>query len=122
MPNVTVTLSVATGADTKTGKIVASGNGGIIDDIALSASQTNLHVILGFKITDLVASALVFVADQACVIKTNSSSAPDDTIHVPAGGFVNVGSLAADITSIYVTNSSASAATLSIRGCCNVTP
>ncbi len=123
MVSAVMDFSVTVGGDVQKGRVTATGDGGIFDDIALTANQSNKEITLDFKETDLVAGALAFFADQAVTIKTNSSSDPDDTFHVAAGGFVNVPALTADITSIFATNGNATtAATLTIRGARDVTP
>lgn len=122
MPTVVIDLSVGLGADTKTGRITATGDGGILNDITLTASQANKAVDLTFKQTDLAAGALVFFSDKAVVVKTNSSSVPDDTFNVPANGYYHVRALTEDIDSLFITNSAAAEALVSIRGAKDVTP
>jgi len=89
-------------------------------DIALTAGQTNL--LVAFNAVRSNTLLMYILSNVNAVIKTNSSSAPGDTITLTAGVpwlFYQGGPacpLAADITSLYVTNSnSTTAGTVNIR-------
>lgn len=104
--------------------ITLQGDGQVNADVVVAGGATNLHVVESFKITDLTAGGLLLISTgEAMTVKTNSSSVPDDTFSVPAGGFVLVPSLSADITALYVTNGSPDTeTTLQLRGVKDVTP
>ena len=75
--------------------------------------------------------SLCFSCDRAVTLKTNSTSAPDDTITLVAGQAI-VWSLAsdllarcpisADVTKIYITNASGASCTFKIRALADTTP
>lgn len=119
-----IDISVSVGGIIKTGRITKSGEAAIMTDVPLTSEQADLEVNLTFLQADLTAGALVFVNEStgSITVKTNSSSEPDDTFVVPAGGYVLVTALEADITKIYVTNGLAAANTLYIRGVKDATP
>ncbi len=104
--------------------LTVSGEAQVNADITVAGGATNLHVVESFKITDLTAGGLLLISGgQALTVKTNDSGTPDDTFEVPAGGFVQVTALAADITDLYVTNGSADTeTTLKLRGVKDITP
>lgn len=104
--------------------VTRSGESQVYSDIAVDDGATNQHVVQSFKITDLAAGGLLLISTgQAMTVKTNDSESPDDTFEIPAGGFVQVAALTADITDLYVTNGSAdTATTLQLRGVMDITP
>lgn len=87
---------------------------------AIPDSSTNLQVAytLGFS----ACKFFKIVADQVLTVKTNSSSVPDATLvlvanepYIWADGMLGAFLIADDITTLYVTNASGSAATLVIQ-------
>lgn len=105
-------------------RVTYTGEAQVNADITVAGGATNLHVVESFKITDLTAGGLLLISGgQALTVKTNDSGSPDDTFEVPAGGFVEVTALTADITDLYVTNGSEDTqTTLSLRGVKDITP
>lgn len=94
-------------------------------DVTLSASTSDKEI--DFILDQDNAQALCLYCSAACTIKTNSSSAPDDTISLTAGVAVLCKSnaevlalLSADITKIYVTCSAGG--DLKIRSLSDITP
>jgi hypothetical protein len=123
MPTCQIVFEIRGGTRVTTGSVTKTGEAVIAKDIPLTAGQSNKRVTLDFLTADLTAGALIFSCDRDCTIESNSSSAPDNTWVVPAGGSVQVTSLAANITDLYVTNDDgANAATLKIDGVQDSTP
>ncbi len=123
--NMTMDLSVNIGGQTTQSQITKTGDAAVIADISVVHSSTDLEADVIFKIADLSAGGLVLINTAAVIltVKTNSSGSPDDTFTVPASGFVDVQSLAADIASLFITNPSGSVdAVLKLRGVRDVTP
>lgn len=102
-------------------------------DVAVAGDAANL--LVNFAAVRAQTKTLVLLADQNMTVKTNSSSAPDDTITLAAGvpfilfdGFAPANTPAdyfsADITKLYVTNDSSpdTAGTLQIRSLQDPTP
>lgn len=118
-----IDISVGSGIDNKAARISASGEAVIAVDVPLTLEQADEEVTLAFLTTDLTAGALVFINEGAAAvtIESNSTSVPDDTWTVAAGGFVHVQSLAAHITKLYLTNAGA-AGNVFIRGVKDATP
>lgn len=85
----------------------------------IANGATDTEIVLGIDISE--AKLVVFKADQALTVKTNSSGAPDDTLALVANiprawqeNDYNALFLSADVSSIFVTNSSGSDATLQV--------
>lgn len=121
-----IDTSVNLGGVISTGSVTVNGDGVNNADVALAASASAIHVLEAFKAADLTLGGLVFISTVVgcdVTVKTNSSSAPDNTFVVPGGGAVRVTALAADIASLYAYNASTDTATvLQIRGVKDVTP
>jgi len=121
-----IDTSVNLGGVIVSGSETVQGDGVNNADVNLVGGATNVHILEAFKETDLTDGGLVLISSQVgcdVTVKTNSTSAPDDTIVVPGGGAVRVTSLAADIASLYATNGNPDTATvLQIRGVKDVTP
>ena len=90
-------------------------------DFTLSANTTNQQISLAFTKT-LLQSIFIYSATQNITLKTNSSSAPQETLTITAGipavwsvndGFVNP--FAGNVTTAYVTNATATDTAVSIR-------
>lgn len=60
-----------------------SVEGGEIFDGSVAASQTNLEIATP-NVDLTTASVMAIVADKDCTVKTNSTSAPDDTLALKA--------------------------------------
>lgn len=119
----TIDMSINMGGQTTSGQVTKTGEAEIDTDVDLLADAADKEVTLAFLTTDLTLGGLVFLCDQAITIDTNSTSVPDDTFNVPAGGQCEVTALAAHITKIYVTKDDDDAtATLKIRGVKDATP
>ena len=104
-----------------------SGSGGLIVEESIPDSTTNQLVSLAFVLAELL--AYYMVSDKALTIKTNSSSTPQETISLAAGvPFVYVpgaglaSPFAGNVTALYATNASGSAAALQIRVLVDATP
>ena len=90
-------------------------------------SSTDLEVAWAVDISEL--KALLIVADGALTVKTNSSSTPDDTFTLVVNTPIvwedansSGNPLSADVTSIFVTNSSGGAVTLTTKALTDPTP
>ncbi len=88
--------------------------GGEVFDGTIAASQTNVEV--STPDVDLTTcSVMAIVADKDCTVKTNSTSAPDDTLALKAnipltwitGDLADNKFLTADVTKWYVTTGAA---------------
>lgn len=91
-------------------------------DESIADSSTDLLVAFTLDVSAL--KSFFMVSDQAITVETNNGTTPDDTFtlaaNVPIVWDVNSGAAnpfasAVDVTALYVTNSSGSAATLQIR-------
>ena len=97
-----------------------SGNTQVNFEQSIAALTTNQNFILALDVSQI--KFIVLKSDQALTIKTNSSGSPTDTINLLAGvpyvwvynANYNSLLLTGDVTSIYVTNGTASAALLQI--------
>src|SRR5687768_2529223 len=120
-------LNFNAGSATNTATVEKSADGENNRDLAIAASTTQQVVY------DLDVSALkIFyvLADKACTLKTNSSSAPDTTISLAAGvpfvwyegcGHANpFGST--DITALYAVNGAGAVANVTLRTLFDSTP
>lgn len=90
--------------------------------------STNLQVALALDASAL--ELLVISADGAITVKTNNSSTPDDTFALTADNGVVWANgmplasnpLSEDVTTIYVTNASGAAVTLTVLALLDATP
>lgn len=80
-------------------------------NLTVPADSTDLLVALQLDVSQI--RAIYFVSDKTLTLKTNSDSAPDETINLVAGvpymwafGDYLVNLLATDITAIYLTRGS----------------
>lgn len=96
-------------------------------DGSIPDSTTNQEVDVAIKHSTL--AGFVATSDHAITIKTNSTSAPDDTLSVAAntpiifytgGPWANP--LTADVTKMYITNNSGGTAVVKIRALYDSTP
>lgn len=60
-----------------------TGNTEIVQDVSYAASQTNILQAIAFTVASL--QSVMLVSDRGLVIKTNSTSAPGNTITLQAG-------------------------------------
>jgi hypothetical protein len=104
-----------------------SGSGGLVVEESIPDSTTDQLVSLAFILAELL--AFYMVSDKALTIETNSSSAPQETISLAAGvPFVYVpgaglaSPFGGNVTALYATNASGSAAALQIRVLVDATP
>ena len=105
-----------------------TGDGQVAYDGSIAASGTNIEIDIAFAFANV--KSFVIYSSQAMTVKTNSSTVPDDTLAIAAGGQlvwntndVAVCPFTADVTKLFVTNaSSTTAATLRIRVLLDVTP
>lgn len=125
----TVTKSV-----TVPGRVIApssaltySGTSAVAISETIADSSTNLLVNIAFTYADI--KSVVILSDQVLTIKTNSTSAPDDTLVLAAGipvewqdDSIHANPFSADVTKIYVTNASGSSATLDFAVLNDATP
>ena len=86
---------------------------------------TNLLVSLGFTLARL--KGFLLTSTKAITVKTNSSSAPDETFSVPADGCVAFVDgmytlFAGDVTAFYITNASGETAVVEIKILEDLTP
>ena len=123
---------------TLTRKWVSDGAEIIKDEIVSAGSELNVDESIADGETDLLVNwtcdysalkALYIVSDQDLTIETNDGTTPDDTITLSANVpllWTSTGYLAnpfsADVTALYVTNASGSAAALKIRSLQDPTP
>lgn len=101
-----------------------TGDGENNRDLTVAANTTNHQDAFAFTLSQL---ELIFIlSDTAVTIKTNSTSAPQETITLAANtplfwwtgsGLTNP--FAGNVTTIYVTNSTGSSASVKIRSLVN---
>ncbi len=123
-----MTTSFSRGGTSYVDTIDVSASGEAAISEAVPANTTNLHLTLALDQSAL--KSFYAVSDEAVTIKTNSSSAPDDTLTLVAGVPMwwpgsPAGScpITADVSAgIYVTNATANAATLTIFALQDATP
>lgn len=121
----TIQLTMASGGDSDV--TTYSGSGLVALDEAIPDDSSDLLVAFELDYSEI---QLGFIrSDQDVIVKTNSSGAPDDTFaltaNTPMLWFTGspVGTQpTADITSLYVTNSSGATANLEIQVITDVTP
>jgi hypothetical protein len=118
-------FSFTTPGDVISANIVANASSQHTFDAAIAASQTNFEIDVDIPVSPEL-KAFVLIADQNMTVKTNSTSAPDNTIslsaNVPFFWITGQGSipLAAAVTKFYVTNTTAG--TLKCRALFNTVP
>lgn len=90
-------------------------------------ASDDLELLVGFSVVGL--KLLVLSADQDLLLKTNSDSAPDDTVTLTAGSpviwYQGCGwelPFESAVTALYVTNASGAEATLRMRALFDPTP
>lgn len=90
-----------------------------VDD-SVAGTTTNKHYVLGVDVSEVQSFAMY--SDKAVTVKTNSPSAPDQTIELAAGKMLTWNAnrtdsnpLTTDITDLYVTNAGGTAAQISFR-------
>lgn len=95
--------------------------------VSVPDSSTDYEITLGIDISEI--KSIVISSDQVITVETNSGSAADDTFAITANNPLiwNVDSPAAtpftaDITALFVTNASGSAATFNVRCIVDATP
>lgn len=123
---------------TFTRKWVSDGAEITKDEIVSAGSEQNIDESIPDSSTDLLVNwtcdysalkGLFIVSDQDIVLETNDGSSPDNTISLTANvpllwtaeGYLT-NPFTADVTALYVTNASGSAANLKIRSLYDPTP
>ena len=114
-------------------EITKSGSGTKDIDESIADSETDL--LVEFTLDISACQAFIMVSDQDLTVKTNSDSAPQETLTLvadepvvfirnaaddPMQGFAEP--VLGDITALYVTNASGSAARLRIKALEDITP
>jgi hypothetical protein len=104
-----------------------TGDGEANFDGTIATGVPNVEVDLAIDVSAL--KSFVMFSTQAITVKTNSTSAPDDTINLTAGhqlvwttDHIEANPLGVDVTKFYLTNSSGSAATVKFRFLVDATP
>jgi hypothetical protein len=109
---------------------ITDADGMIVLDVDLTANQTNKEVDAAFALAGLRHFS-VESQSLAVTVKTNSTSAPDDTFSVPIGGCVQwtegmpdeVNPLQnEDVTKLYLTNATNAVGTVRLRILPDLTP
>lgn len=116
----TITRQVNNGGETIAKTNTYSGDGRESRTIAVPDSTTDQLVNLTMDVSQI--KSLYIVSNYAVTVETNSSSAPTNTIALVADtpliwhtGSYYTNLLTADVTAIYLTNASGSAATVNIE-------
>lgn len=123
--NHTLNFNYTSPSGAVTAAIIASGSQNLEIDAPIAEGAANFEIDFDVPVAP-EAKGFLFIADQAMTVKTNSTSAPDNTItltaNVPYFWVTGMGAnpLAAAITKVYVT--SANAGTLKIRAVFNTVP
>jgi hypothetical protein len=105
-----------------------TSNTDIAQDITVAATTTNYEADI--DVTEANIQSMAIYSDKAVTVKTNSTSAPDDTITLTAGQMKiwKVGDLdaaklfTADVTKLYITNAGSAIATVKVRILLDQTP
>lgn len=129
MPKLTITRSAQLGSNAEieqSYEVDVSGSVHVEESVA--DGSTDLKITI--PTIDISAMKSLFIrSTQDVTIKTNSSSTPDDTLNVKSGSpvdwddkSVHAKPLSADVSSIFVSNSSGSSATLTIYAAQDTTP
>lgn len=97
-------------------------------DEDVASSQTDYQINVALDVSEI--QCLYIVADQDCVLETNSGAAPDDTINLeanvpvvyrrPTSGTIPACPLGTDVTAIFITNTAA--LNIKIRALVDPTP
>lgn len=119
MPTHTITSSYTVPSGSVVGNTVVTDNEELNIDVVLAAASTNIEVDIVLTRSQL--KTLCLFCTGACTVKTNSSSAPSDTISLIAGlpniSANNAGVMlvlpTADTTKLFLT--SAAGGTFSLR-------
>lgn len=98
MPNVTRSMTVS-GLGISLGGVseTVAAEGGEIFDASFAANATNIEIATP-NVDLTTASVMAVIADKDCTLKTNSTSAPDDTLVLKANKLLSwfVGDLDGD--------------------------
>jgi hypothetical protein len=96
-------------------------------DGTIASGVTNAEVDVTVDVSAI--KSFVMFSTQAVTVKTNSTSAPDNTIALTAGhqlvwttDHIEANPLTADVTKFYITNASGSAAAVKFRFLVDATP
>ena len=117
-----LTLAINVGSTTLSNTVAKTAGQEINIDESIPNSSNDLAV--AFAIVRDKLKSLYMVSDKAITVETNNGTTPDDIFSLVAnepvvwhenGGMAVSSFLAADITSLFVTNSSGAAAQLQIR-------
>jgi len=117
----TLTSSINNGAGSVSRSVSFTGDARDSRVIAVPTPSTDLLVNIAIDVDQI--KSLYIVADQNLTLETNNSAAPDNTIALKANkpfiywttSYYYVSVLTVDVTKIYVTNASGTAATLYIE-------
>ena len=98
-----------------------------VRELAIPAATTNQQVIIAFTMAAL--KSVLIYADGACTLKTNSTSAPDDTFSLDADSGVVwnnqmtiTNPFTANVTTIYITTPSGATVNVKIYALVDSTP
>jgi hypothetical protein len=104
-----------------------TGDGEANYEGSIATGVTNGEIDIALDVSAI--KSLVMYSTQALTVKTNSTSAPADTITLAAGkqlvwttDHLDANPLGTDVTKFYVTNASGSTATVKFRFLVDVTP
>jgi hypothetical protein len=128
-----ITYTVTKGLRTNNGSFGTNTNsysveGEHVIEVPIPAASTNLLIAFTLDVSTVI--ALGISASKALTIKTNSSSAPDDTITLADSESIIYGNdepdavanpFTTDVTALYVTNAGAAASVLKIAAGLDVT-
>lgn len=115
-----LTLNWSRNGETISQQVTVTSDGEDNRDIVLAGNATNVLVAMVIDVSQL--QEIYILSDYDCVLKTNSSGSPDQTLNIAGGkpfmwvtgsGITNP--LTTDVTSVYLTNSSANSNTVRIR-------
>lgn len=115
----TINLSLTGAAASLSGSLSATCDNEQHTEVALDASAADVQTLVAFTMAAL--KSFYYICDQNSVIKTNSSSAADNTFTIPANkpfvwnnAMLLDNPFTADVTKFYITNSAATAGTARI--------
>jgi len=126
--SLTITESVMNGGRqvSRENTFTGTGSASVVGE---SIADSTTDGLVAFALDVSQVKAIYIKSDQDITIETNSSSAPDNTLalksNIPYVWYTNKYDalvFTADITKIYVTNASGSAATLNIEAVYDATP
>lgn len=110
------------GSASVTLKQVDAQTAGLEKNLSESIPDSSTDLLVAFTLDYSQCKTFVMWADQDITVETNNGSTPDDTFSLTAGipvawsaGQAATCPITTDITALYVTNSSGSAANLNIR-------